>query len=77
MQWRELATKIINYEEKEMIPLTDNEKKFYKEQKECHKCQKDFYYNKMEKWNLKNTKKLELLVIIFVILEELLIAFAI
>ena len=28
---KELATKIINYEEKDMIPLTDNENKFYKE----------------------------------------------
>ena len=26
---KELATKIINYEEKEMIPLTDNENTFY------------------------------------------------
>ena len=25
---KELATEIINYEEKEMIPLTDNENKF-------------------------------------------------
>ena len=29
---KELATKIINFEEKEMIPLTDNENKFYEEQ---------------------------------------------
>ena len=35
---KELATKIINYEEKEMIPLTDNENTFYEEQKECHIC---------------------------------------
>ena len=35
---KELATKIINYEEKDMIPLTDNENKFYEEQKECHIC---------------------------------------
>ena len=29
---KELGTKIINYEEKEMIPLTDKENKFYEEQ---------------------------------------------
>ena len=39
---KELATKIINYEEKEMIPLMDYENKFYEEQKECHVCQKEF-----------------------------------
>ena len=33
---KELATKIINYEENDMILLTDNENKFYEEQKECH-----------------------------------------
>ena len=35
---KELATKIINYEENDMILLTDNENKFYEEQKECHIC---------------------------------------
>ena len=37
---KELAAKIINYKEKEMIPLTDNENKFYEEQKVCHICKK-------------------------------------
>ena len=37
---KEFATKIINYEEKEMIPLIDNENKFYNEKEECHICQK-------------------------------------
>ena len=31
---KEFTTKIINYKEKEMIPLTDNENKFYEEQEE-------------------------------------------
>ena len=31
---KELGTKIINYEQKEMIPLTDNGNKYYEEQKE-------------------------------------------
>ena len=43
---KELATKIMNFEEKEMIPLTDNENKFYEEQGKCHICQKEFRYNK-------------------------------
>ena len=30
---KELATKIINYKEREMIPLGDNENTFYEEQK--------------------------------------------
>ena len=36
------ATKIINYEKKEMIPLTDKENISYKEQKICYKCKKKF-----------------------------------
>ena len=32
-----------------MIPLTDNENKFYEEQKECHIYQKEFCYDKNEK----------------------------
>ena len=32
-----------------MIPLTDNENKFYEEQKECHICQKKFCYDKNKK----------------------------
>ena len=33
---KDLRTKIINYEQKEMTPLTDKENKFYEEQKECY-----------------------------------------
>ena len=32
-----------------MIPLTDSENKFYQEQKECHICQKEFFYDKNKK----------------------------
>ena len=39
---KDLATKIISYIEKEMIPLTDTENKFYEEQEKCHICQKEF-----------------------------------
>ena len=38
--------KIINYEEKEMIPLTHQENKSYKEQHKCHICEKKFCMDK-------------------------------
>ena len=31
-----------------MIPLADNESKYYEEQKECYKCKRDFCYEKNE-----------------------------
>ena len=37
---REHATKIINYEKKEMIPLTKKEEKNHNKQKVCHICKK-------------------------------------
>ena len=54
---KELATKIINYEEKEMIPLTDSENKFYEEQEVCHICQKEFCHDKNEKTKFKLYQK--------------------
>ena len=39
---------IINFEEKKMIPLTDEETKSYKEQEVCHICEKEFCYDKNE-----------------------------
>ena len=39
---REHEMKIINYEKKEMIPLTDEENKSYEEQKVCYICKKEF-----------------------------------
>ena len=39
---REHATKIINYEKKEMIPLTKKEEKKYKKQDVCYICRKEF-----------------------------------
>ena len=39
---REHATKIINYEKKEMIPLTKEEKKMHRRQKKCYICKKRF-----------------------------------
>ena len=75
---KELGTKISNYEQKEMIPLTDKENKFYEEQKECYiYVKKSFVMIKMKKRNLNYTKKLKIIVIIQGNLEELLIGFAI
>ena len=54
---KELGTKIINYEQKEMIPLTDNENKYYEEHKECYICQKEFCYDKNQKMKFKLYKK--------------------
>ena len=51
------ATKIINFEEKEMKPLTDSDIKFYEEQKVCHICKKEFYYGKNEKNKFKLYQK--------------------
>ena len=39
---KDQAMKIINYEKKEMIPLTDEEKESYENQKICHICKKEF-----------------------------------
>ena len=52
-----LGTKIINYERKETIPLTDNENKYHEEQKECYICQKEFCCNKNQKLKYKFYKK--------------------
>ena len=46
---REHAMKIINNEEKEMIPLTIEENKSYKKQNVCHICKKEFSTAKNDK----------------------------
>ena len=55
---RDQAMKIINYEKKEMIPLTDEETESYKMQKVCHICKKELYLQrvliKMIKMNLRS-----------------------
>ena len=38
--WKEHAMKIINYEKKEMLPLTDEENEFYEKQKVYYICKK-------------------------------------
>ena len=46
---KDQAKKIINYEKKEMIPLTDKEKESYENQKICHICEKEFCTDKNNK----------------------------
>ena len=46
---REHATRIINYEKKEMILLTDEENKSYKKQKISYICKKEFSTDKKDK----------------------------
>ena len=43
---KEHAMKIINYKEKEMIPLTDKENKSHEEQEVCHMCKRKFRLGK-------------------------------
>ena len=45
--------KIINYEEKEMIPLTDKETKSYEMQKVCYICKKEFSSDENDKKTFK------------------------
>ena len=52
------AMKIINYEEKEMMPLTDEENKSYEEQETCHTWEGKFCTDEDEK-NYKNRKKVK------------------
>ena len=74
---KELGTEIINYEEKDIIPLTDKKVSFMKSKKNVTYVIKSFFMIKMKKRNLNFTKKLEIIVIIQENLEELLIAFVI
>ena len=67
---KELGTEIINLEEKEMIPLTNEETKSYEKQKVYHICKKNFVM-------IKTKKKSRIIVITPENLEQLLIANAI
>ena len=50
--------KIINCEEKEMIPLSREENKFCKEQEACHICKEKFCMDKHNE-NYKNKRKVK------------------
>ena len=66
---REHATKIINYEKKDMIPLTKKEEENHNNQKVCYICKKEF-----DKTDKKHQKK-ETIATILVNIEEQLIIF--
>ena len=55
--------KVINYEKKEMIPLTDEETKSYEKQKFCYICKEKFLLIRMTKMNLNYTIKSEVIAI--------------
>ena len=54
---KEQATKIINYEKKEMIPLTDEEKETHENQKICYICEQEFCMNENNKKEIKLKQK--------------------
>ena len=74
---KDLGTKAVNYEQREMTPLTADENKYYEEQKKCYICGKAFCYDKIKKRDLNYTKMLEIIAISLGNLQELLIAFVI
>ena len=64
--------KIINYEEKEMIPLTDKENRSHEMQKVCYIYKKEFSNDNDKKYH-----KSEIIVITLETIEEVLIIFVI
>ena len=50
---KDQAMKIINYEKKEMIPLTDKEKESYENQEVCYICEKEFCIDEENKKEFK------------------------
>ena len=74
---KELAIEIINYQEKEMILLTDQEIKFMKNKKYVTYAKESFVMIKIRKANMTFIIKSEIIVITQENLEELLIIFAI
>ena len=67
--------KIINYEKKEMIPLTKAENNFYNEQEICYICNEKVCMDKDDK-NYTKKKRLKIIVIIQEKLEGLHIVYA-
>ena len=54
---KDQTMKIINYEKKEMIPLTDEEKESHENQKICHICEKKFCTDENNKKEFKKMQK--------------------
>ena len=70
LELREHVTKIINYEKKEMIPLTKEEEKNQNKQNVCHICKKRFStddnkkkYHKV-KYHCRILEKIEVLLMV-------------
>ena len=74
---KEQAMRIINYEQKPMIPLTNEEKDHMRISKFVIYVKENFVLIKIIKKNFKKCKKLEIIVITQENTEELLIVFAI
>ena len=70
---REYATKIINYEKKEMIPLPKEEKRVHRTSRRCYICKKKSLLLMM---TIKIIIRLEIIVIILGNIEVLLMIFA-
>ena len=73
---KEQAMKIINYENKEMVPLTDKEKESYENQEISYICENEFCTDENNK-NFKKYKKSEVIIITEENIEVLLIVFVI
>ena len=74
---RNQAVKIINYEKKKKIILTDEEKESYEIRKIVIYAEKNFVQIKIIKKNLNKSKKSEIMIIIQENIEEFLIVIAI
>ena len=57
---KDQAMKIINYEKKEMIPLTDEEKESYENQDVCYICKKEFCTDQEYEKDAKSQRSLSL-----------------
>ena len=74
---KDQAMKIINYEKKEMIPLTEKEKETYENQKICHMCEQEFCTSEKNKKEFKLMQKVRDHCHYAGNIEKLLIVFAI
>ena len=54
---KELGTKVVNYKQKEMTPLTDDENRYYQEQKNGKYVEKRFVIIRIKKRDLNYTKQ--------------------
>ena len=74
---KKICIKIVNYEQKEMIPLTDKEKEYYENKKNATYVKKSFTKTKKKKRLTNYIKKLEIIVILQENFEEQHILFVI